>query len=369
MSKKLLFIFFSFCLFYSAAFSQDPIFSQFYANKLYLNPAFTGFHLGTVANLNYRSQWAGVRSGYSKFETKSVGVSTILPCYHSGFGLTYNENVQGEGYLKWQSVGLSYAYHLIDDHNRKNTSQLAIGFGVSHNWRSVNWNNFVFGDQLNALEGIVGPSAYTPPASMTSQSKGYWDLNVGTVYMVERIKSKHTTFAEDLRMGIAINHLVRNNTTLLGYKEYLPMRFTGHISWLHALNDNDDPTKKIYLNPMIRYDYQKPSVAPSAYPFMSVSYGLGVMTSSLYGGFYMQNRKGIVDIYNTSSLVTQLGYGWETEDVFIRFGVSKDFNLTGFTNYGGGAWEASLIINPKQAMICNPNSMTYKRRMQNQCHW
>lgn len=366
MKKQLLFFLVStICL--TSVFAQDPVFSQFYANKMYLNPAFTGFHLGTAANLNYRRQWAGVRQGYSKFETKSVGLSTVLPCYNSGFGLTYTDETKGEGFLKWQSAGFSYAYHYVNDNDRHNTSQLSMGFKVSNNWRSVNWENFVFGDQLDALQGVVGQSQYSPPANMTSQSKNYWDLDAGLVYMTEKWKVKRTVIAEDLRMGASVSHLIKNNTSLLGYKEYMPMRFTGHVSWLNELTNTQDPRHSVYLNPSARFDYQKASYGADAYSYMTFSYGIGVMSPSLYGGFYVQNRNVIPERYNTSSLVAQLGYSWEQDDLLLNFGLSKDFNLTGFTNYGGGAWEMSLIISHQKAMFCDPSSTSYKRRMQRQC--
>ncbi len=41
----------------SFAFPQDPGFSQFYANKLYLNPAFAGDNKCPRIDLNYRNQW------------------------------------------------------------------------------------------------------------------------------------------------------------------------------------------------------------------------------------------------------------------------------------------------------------------------
>ena len=39
------------------AFAQDPSFTQFYANPLYLNPAFAGTARCPRLNLNYRNQW------------------------------------------------------------------------------------------------------------------------------------------------------------------------------------------------------------------------------------------------------------------------------------------------------------------------
>ena len=46
--------------------AQDPAFSQFYANPLYLNPAFAGATPKGCprANLNYRDQWPGIGRTY-----------------------------------------------------------------------------------------------------------------------------------------------------------------------------------------------------------------------------------------------------------------------------------------------------------------
>ena len=58
-----LFIAIAACIFISNdANAQDPAFSQFYANPLYLNPAFAGATSKGCprANLNYRDQWPGI---------------------------------------------------------------------------------------------------------------------------------------------------------------------------------------------------------------------------------------------------------------------------------------------------------------------
>ena len=37
--------------------AQDIEFSQFYANRLYLNPALAGSEFAPVASISYRNQW------------------------------------------------------------------------------------------------------------------------------------------------------------------------------------------------------------------------------------------------------------------------------------------------------------------------
>ena len=45
--------------------AQDPEFTQFYANPLYLNPAFAGSARCPRIVMNYRNQWPGMFLGKS----------------------------------------------------------------------------------------------------------------------------------------------------------------------------------------------------------------------------------------------------------------------------------------------------------------
>ena len=44
--------------------AQDPQFTQFYANPLYLNPAFAGSSRCPRVNINYRNQWPALKETY-----------------------------------------------------------------------------------------------------------------------------------------------------------------------------------------------------------------------------------------------------------------------------------------------------------------
>ena len=56
----------AFILMGNTANAQDPAFSQFYSNPLYLNPAFAGASLNGCpsAVFNYRDQWPGIGRTY-----------------------------------------------------------------------------------------------------------------------------------------------------------------------------------------------------------------------------------------------------------------------------------------------------------------
>lgn len=352
--------------------AQDPIFSQFSMNKLYLNPAMTGFHLGTTVNLSYRDQWRTVRKGYSQFKTNSIGISTNFPCIRSSFGLIYTDNVEGEGLLRWQNVGGSFAFSILEGETNTNSYEVKAGLRLSHSWRTLNWGNLVFADQLDPLDGVVDVSQITIPNNAMSSTQNYWDGEAGLMLSAERIElgSKEIDLMEDLQAGFSVNHLIpRNHDSFLGTPEYVPMRFTLYLSWLNTLTKQRySENSTLWLNPIFKMDLQPASKVYNSFNYMSFNYGLGLMTSSIYGGVCVQNRQFLIDKYNTSALIVNMGLSFPIEkDLMVRFGMSKDLNVRGLSNNANGAWEFSLIVNAQKASVCDPTSPGHYRRLRNTC--
>ena len=63
--------------------AQDPSFSQFYANRIYLNPAFTGLESGLTVGAVSRMQWLTVDGG---FRTYGFTLELQEPHLSSGIG-------------------------------------------------------------------------------------------------------------------------------------------------------------------------------------------------------------------------------------------------------------------------------------------
>jgi len=57
--------------------AQDPVFSQFYAAPLQLNPAFAGNTYAPFVTLNYRSQWSGF-TDFSTYNTYAASFSQFI---------------------------------------------------------------------------------------------------------------------------------------------------------------------------------------------------------------------------------------------------------------------------------------------------
>ncbi|MFT5382964.1 MAG: type IX secretion system PorP/SprF family membrane protein, partial [Saprospiraceae bacterium] len=104
MNKNLLTVLFIFCIYLCQA--QDPSFSQFYASRIYLNPAFTGIENGVSFSGTSRNQWGKVDRG---FRTYIASVEIQEPFLRSGFGLSLYHDTEGLMQLNTNQVSLSYA--------------------------------------------------------------------------------------------------------------------------------------------------------------------------------------------------------------------------------------------------------------------
>ncbi|MCF8416279.1 MAG: PorP/SprF family type IX secretion system membrane protein, partial [Crocinitomicaceae bacterium] len=92
-----------------AAKAQDPTFTQFYANPLYLNPAFAGSHGCPRFALNYRNEWPSLSGNYV---TYSASYDQYFKNISGGFGVLATHDQQGQGTINTSMLGLVYSYHL-----------------------------------------------------------------------------------------------------------------------------------------------------------------------------------------------------------------------------------------------------------------
>lgn len=89
--------------------AQDPNFTQFYANPLYLNPAFAGTARCPRICLNYRNEWPAI-SG--TFVTYSASYDQHIDGISGGLGLLVTNDVAGLGTLNTTNVSAIYSYQL-----------------------------------------------------------------------------------------------------------------------------------------------------------------------------------------------------------------------------------------------------------------
>jgi type IX secretion system PorP/SprF family membrane protein len=133
--------------------AQDPSFSQFYFNKLYFNPAFCGLSGGISANLTDRILWPTIPSKFitDKFSA-DMDISTINGL--GGLGIIAVSDVEGTGSLKTLQFGLPVSARI----KVYDKWFLQGGVMISVIQKSINWDDFVFSDQFDNVNGIVRSS-------------------------------------------------------------------------------------------------------------------------------------------------------------------------------------------------------------------
>ena len=89
--------------------AQDPAFSQFFANPLYLNPAMAGTNICPRISLNHRNQWPGIGKTYV---TYSASYDQYVDKLGGGLGFAVAKDVAGAGNLNTTHISATYAYRL-----------------------------------------------------------------------------------------------------------------------------------------------------------------------------------------------------------------------------------------------------------------
>src|SRR5574343_470524 len=214
--------------------AQDPTFTQFYANPLYLNPAFAGSHGCPRFALNYRNEWPQLSGNYV---TYSASYDQYFKNISGGFGVLATHDQQGQGTINTSMLGLIYSYHLTLNRKWK------MLFGARAAWyqKFLDWDKLTFGDMIDTRRGFIYSTGDVPRGG----SRGFFDASTGMV-----IFNKHF-FA-----GAAWHHMNRPNESMIIGESKLPWRFTGHMGAEIKLGSKSKYSNSTSIMPNVIYQYQ-----------------------------------------------------------------------------------------------------------------
>jgi len=319
--------------------AQDPHFSQFYANRVYLNPAYAGFDPGTTIILNYRDQWPGIPDGDvpsspTSYRTFNATGDFRVPCFtgNHNFALGLAGSVfhddAGRAPLVTQGAGiaLSAAQRLNMKGHRRSIDYLDIRVGaqISMMQRKINGDYFIYSNQLNPYFGLI-----SDPSTLNLRSGLYPNLNVGAMV---NLGNKQFTMSA----GFSMSNVLQPDQALYDSpaSDILPSRYTGHIGLTAEVGNN------FFVSPQARADFQ------SGFDLGLFSAGLYLQNDQMYGGlFYQWNKNTIPQLSigdfqatNVSHLIFNFGIDIQsiidlgnTDRLQNRFilGASYDFSLAG----------------------------------------
>lgn len=189
-----------FCLICFLAYAQDPQFSQFYSNPLYLAPSFAGAANGSRIAASYRNQWFHLPV---KFVTYSFSYDHYFSGYNSGVGLFIMKDAAGSGELGTLNAGVQYSYNFKIFH----TWFARPGLHFYYIEHGLAFNQLQFIDELmhEAGDGTVFPSSIDRVR----------DVDLATSLLV---------YTNKFWMGANVDHLLRPNISLFADKHRVPMR-------------------------------------------------------------------------------------------------------------------------------------------------
>jgi type IX secretion system PorP/SprF family membrane protein len=315
-------------LFDPSAQGQDPNFSQYFNAPTYYNPAFTGINTGLHARFTYRDQWPNLPASFKSYYFSADLGERNLPG-SGGLGLIVNSDNEGLGFIRNLSLGLNISVRI--PLSEFIVSQ--VGIRASAVQKSINWDDFVFSDQLSEKYGNIYSSAFPKPES---NQRIFADFGIGGLVQFSNDASRFNGTA-----GVAIDHVFQPDEGFLTTeKAPLPRKWVVHTDFIITTGEegftsgnrgSGDPLK---INPGILYQNQD--------GVSTLQAGFNLLKYNVYlGGWY----KTCLGSNGSSVAALVAGYRYRfADDMSIKFMYSYDIQISGPAQGAGGAHEVSLIL-------------------------
>ncbi|MCL2247260.1 MAG: PorP/SprF family type IX secretion system membrane protein [Lentimicrobiaceae bacterium] len=286
---------------------QEPHYSQFYANPLYLNPAFAGTNNCPRFTLNFRDQWPAVKGNIMSF---SGSYDQHIHAMRSGVGVLVTGDIAGEkGIFRTYNVSAIYNFRV------KVTHKFNLQFALQGSYlsSSIHWSEIEFASTY------INNSTPDYPIRDNYAPKSQFDAAFGFV--------GYTPF---LYFGFAAHHLFPVKTSFFQNSSNAPVwlpKWTAHIGGkitISQKNKMEISTGDIFFYPNLifisqgNFHYLHEGFYFNFYPFT-------------IGTWLRHNFK------NLDAFIISCGFEYK----LLRIGYSYDFSLTKLERMGG-AHEVSL---------------------------
>ena len=298
-------------LFASPGKAQDPQFTQFYANPIYLNPAYTGVTYEHRFIGNYRNQWLGLAKAY---QTYSVSYDYNLSEMNSGVGFQVWRDVAGSSKFTTTNIGASYAYHF----KISRFQEMRGGIQFNYVTQGIDQSKLVFNDQL-----APGGGAVSSDLTNINPRIGYLDINSGALLN-----------STEYWIGFSANHLNSPNTSITGGSAKLPVKLSLHGGYRFIKEKKGGKLLK-YVSPAFNYRHQqKYDQLDLGIYYVHFPLNLGMW----YRGLPLKHYQPAYP--NNDALTFLVGADLKND---IRIAYSYDLTLHRLTTNSTGSHEISII--------------------------
>ncbi len=313
MSKKnTLIIFILFWGFYLGQ-AQDPIFSQFYASPLIMNPAFTGNTSLPLIHLNYRNQWSSFPTAYS---TYAMSYDQYFEKLNTGIGMQVIVDDAGAGIYKTNNYSGFFSYRLMI--NRSLFLKFGVEAGIIQ--QSLNWSKLIFYNQIDPINGI-DPNLVSGENQPNELSHSRLDISSGLLL-----------YSPKYYFGLSLKHINTPDVSFLNVNNNLaqgwPMRFSLHGGMQITLIERNKRSAGAFISPNVIFVKQG--------DFSQLNIGAYGGVGLVFAGVWYRH-----DVTNSDAAIFSLGF----KKKWFKIAYSYDLTISKLASQRGGSHELALTLN------------------------
>lgn len=312
------YLLFACCLvMFSGVGAQDPVFTQFYAAPVQMNPAFTGTTYAPRVALIYRNQWPSLNA----YVTYAASYDQFVENLNSGFGLSLMTDDQGQGLIQTNYFKALYSYQV--NINREWKAKFGIEAGLTQ--ANYDWDQFVFLDQLDKINGASDPTGNLNPTNEIRPDQtnlSYFDIGTGLLI-----------YSPYFYAGVALKHLNRPSDGILlindALTDGLPILYSAHVGTQIDLGRGNNRGRGTFISPNVLFIKQA--------DFGQVNVGAYGGLGSVFAGLWYRHA-----FTNPDAAMMMVGY----QQGIFKIGYSYDLTVSELASGPtGGSHEVSLVLN------------------------
>jgi type IX secretion system PorP/SprF family membrane protein len=293
--RPLIYFTFLLILIASGSRAQDPHFSQFYANPVYLNPALVGTTDGYRVVLNQRQQW----SKPVQYVTSAVSLDGRINSIKTGWGIQILNDNQINGMLVQTKASLAMAHRIEISKDQ----YLGMGLNIGVYQKRLNWADLVFEDQIDPRHGLINPTDERFGRDKIAKAT----VSVGLLY-----------FSETVFGGVSANHVNRPAENFTDTSNgRLAIKYTAHVGGVIEINQ---PGQIQFISPNIIFEKQG--------PFSYLNLGLYYGVEAVSVGLYYRTDDSVIGLLGLNFSNFKIGYSYDYTVSKIATGDNNSHELS-----------------------------------------
>lgn len=316
--------------------AQDQVFSQYWENRNYYNPAFTGLKEGTLNGLlTYRKLWPKFPGNFS-----TIHFSADLKTYNSyGFGLYALSSDEGGGFIKSTHAGVSYSWRGY--FNKERNIYFQLGVKGSYNDKRLNFNKYIYSGNLHEIYGNV-INVSTP--TEVNEKANYWDFSVGAMAYIPWERN-YREFMDNY-IGFSVNHFTRPKDNFIEGKARLPIKIS--LQWQSYIRTSLyslDKKSSLFACPGLLFENRGEKIMSSS-SFNNFVIGTDIVSDPLFCGIWYSSQLLNSSNENYKAFIFKLGVRLNSPQKRIEYRIaySYDMSLGNLVKTTEGSHEISFNI-------------------------